>query len=146
MSVDAPQDTQHTGLPARWFSLRWPAAAAACAGVGAVALLVRDPHSSGSWGYCWLHMMTGLYCPACGGLRGTSAMLHGNLAEAWTDNPFWFVVAPVLVAVWAVWTVQSWRGRRLSVKVPTWVWVAFGASFVLFGVVRNLPGFPLTPG
>ncbi|MCL2668183.1 MAG: DUF2752 domain-containing protein [Micrococcales bacterium] len=125
--------------------MRWPLVCAAGAGAGAVALLMRDPHQSGSWGFCWMHITTGMYCPACGGLRGTASMLHGDLAGAWADNPFWFVLAPVLVAVWAVWLVQTGRGRPLAWRVPTWVWIVFGVVFVLFGVVRNLPGFPLVP-
>jgi len=134
---------------AGWFTrLRWPLAAAGGAGLGAAALLLRDPHQRGSWGVCPLYVMTGLYCPACGGLRGTAELLHGNLAGAWADNPFWVGCVPVLVVAWVVWLVLGWRGRSAQTVlrwVPQWAWWLLLGAFMLFGVVRNLPGFPLVP-
>ena len=38
--------------PGRLRRLASPLAAGAVAALGTVALHVRDPHSSGSWGYC----------------------------------------------------------------------------------------------
>ncbi len=146
MTVDAPDVGAATGT---WFArLRWPLAAAAGAGLGAVALLLHDPHQRGSWGFCPLYATSGLYCPACGVLRGTTELLHGNLVGAWTDNPLWVACLPVLVLAWVVWLVLAWRGRSAGAvlrRVPPWAgWLVVGAA-VLFGVVRNLPWFPLTP-
>ena len=145
--ADARRGRPRSGFTERFARVRWPLAAAGGAGLGAAALLLRDPHQTGSWGFCPLHAATGLYCPGCGALRGTADLLHGNLAGAWADNPLWVASIPVLVTVWVLWLVLRWRGRSAPVSprmaLRAW-WVALGL-FVLFGVVRNLPGFPLVP-
>lgn len=132
----------------RFTRVRWPLTAAAGAGLGAAALLLHDPHQRGSWGFCPLHITTGLYCPACGALRATAELLHGNLAAAWADNPFWVACVPLLAVAWVVWLLLGWRGRSARAVLgwcPPWSgWLLVGA-FVLFGVVRNLPWFPLVP-
>jgi len=118
--------------------------AAAAAGAGALALLLRDPHVHGAWGLCPFHALTGWYCPTCGGLRATADLLHGDLAGAWTENPVWVVTVPVLVVAWVVWVVRRWHGSQ-QVRWPRWpVWVAVGV-YAVFGVVRNMPWFPLVP-
>ena len=136
------------GWSAGLLRVRWPSAAVAGAGLGAVALLLRDPHQPGSWGFCPLYATTGLYCPGCGALRGTAALLHGDLAGAWADNPFWVAAIPVLAVMWVLWLVRCWRGRPASAVLPgapQWVWWLVMGAFALFGVVRNLPWFPLVP-
>ena len=73
---------------------------AAAVGVGFLAL--RDPNQSGSYGFCPLHSLTGLDCPFCGGLRGTSALLHGDIATALDHNvllPVYLVGLAVLIGV-----------------------------------------------
>ena len=52
-----------------------------------VLLHLRDPHRSGSWGYCpWL-MLTGTYCPGCGGLRAVNDLAHGDVARRRVEQP-----------------------------------------------------------
>jgi hypothetical protein len=36
---------------------------------------------------CVLHMMTGLYCPGCGGTRAVSALAHGHLLKSIWYHP-----------------------------------------------------------
>lgn len=99
-----------------------------------------DPHQPGSWfPPCPFRLLTGLYCPGCGGLRMTHDLLHGDFAAAAVDNVFILVGLPLLL-LWALW-------RRRSGKpafTPT-VLVVIGVAVVAWTVVRNLPGFPLIP-
>jgi hypothetical protein len=106
-----------------------------------VALHLRDPHTSGSWGFCpWL-VATGTYCPGCGGLRAVNDLTRGDLGAAASSNLVVVSSLPVLLTLWARGLVQRWQGR--STRLPQW-WVA-GASAVavaavaLFWVARNLP-------
>lgn len=123
------------GAARAWWSA--PAAVAASAG-GALALVaLRDPHEPGSWGLCPSLLLTGWACPACGGLRATSDLLHGDIGGAWASNPLWVTLVPVVVAAWVVWTVRRYAGR--PTRVPPVVGVVLLAVTVVFGVLRNLP-------
>ncbi len=106
--------------------------------VGALAVVLHDPHVAGSYGVCPLYAATGLWCPLCGGLRATYDLGHGDVAAAWGMNPLWVVAAPLLVLGWLRWLVAGARGqtvRRLPAGLP---WITLGV-LVAFGVLRNLP-------
>jgi hypothetical protein len=110
-------------------------------GLGALAYVgLVDPHRPGSiFPPCPFKMLTGWDCPACGGLRMTNDLLHGNLPAAVADNVFLLAGLPLL-AMWSLWRVR--RGHR--VLTPAFLVVVVIAATV-WTVVRNLPGFPLVP-
>ncbi len=85
--------------------------------------------------------MTGLQCPGCGGLRALHALLHGQVMEAFRLNPL-FVLALPAAGVWiATWLVRKRRDPAARLTLPTtWIWAGV-TLIIVFGVVRNLPGF-----
>lgn len=110
-------------------------------GLGALTYVgLVDPHQPGSvFPPCPFKMLTGWNCPACGGLRMTHDVLHGNLPAAVVDNAFLLTGLPLL-ALWSLWRVR--RGRRALTPV---VLVGIVIAATVWTVVRNLPGFPLVP-
>jgi hypothetical protein len=88
---------------------------------------------------CPFKLLTGWNCPACGGLRMTHDLLHGDLAAAIVDNVFLLVGLPALLA----WVVVRWRTGRPIVTMPAIAVIAVLA--IAWTVVRNMPGFPLVP-
>src|SRR5262245_63523111 len=86
----------------------------------AVALLhVRDPHQSGSYGFCpWL-LLTGTYCPGCGGLRAVNDLTDGHVGAALSSNLLVVCLIPAAVLAWAVWAHARWRGRPLRAPAGT---------------------------
>jgi Protein of unknown function (DUF2752) len=108
---------------------------------GALAYIgLADPHRPGFlFPGCPFKALTGFDCPACGGLRMTHDLLHGDVAAAIVDNVFLLVGLPALF----VWLVVRWR-RGLKL-MPTAVTVAVVVAAVVWTVVRNWPGFPLVP-
>ena len=98
-----------------------------------------DPHDPDFlFPACPFKAVTGWNCPACGGLRMTHDLLHGDFAAAVVDNVFLLVGLPALMA----WLLVRWRrGQQL---MPTSAIVVVVAA-VTWTVVRNLPGFPLVP-
>jgi len=111
----------------------------------AALLAVRNPNVEGSYGLCPFLVLTGWDCPFCGGLRGSYALIHGDVAGALDHN----ALLPVLLLGALVMGWRWWRGT-----LPTWgpvqgasgksrsgkVWIIGGVVvLVAFWVVRNLP-------
>lgn len=110
-------------------------------GAGALTYVgLVDPHRPGSlFPPCPFKLLTGWNCPACGGLRMTYDLVHGDLAAAVVDNLFLLIGLPLL-AGWALWCRR--RGR---IALTTRVLVVIAVAAVAWTVLRNLPGFPLVP-
>jgi hypothetical protein len=109
--------------------------------VGSLAWVgIGNPHSP-HFGFppCPFKALTGWNCPACGGLRMTHDLLHGDFAAAYIDNVFLLVGLPAL----AIWLLVRWR-RGLSL-MPKPAVVVLVIAAITWTVVRNLPGFPLVP-
>jgi len=99
-----------------------------------------DPHRPGSvFPPCPFKLLTGWNCPACGGLRMTHDLLHGDLAAAVVDNVCLLVGLPTLAA-WVFWRLSR---RQRAFTVP--VIVVLTVAALAWTVLRNMPGFPLTP-
>ncbi|MGE2737993.1 DUF2752 domain-containing protein [Mycolicibacterium vaccae] len=111
------------------------------AAIGALAYVgLGDPHSPDFvFPACPFKMLTGWNCPACGGLRMTHDVLHGDFAAAFVDNAFLLIGLPLLV-VWLI--TQRKRGRT---PVGSTTLAVILAATVTWTIVRNLPGFPLVP-
>ena len=94
---------------------------------------------------CSFYRLTGWYCPGCGGLRATHALLHGRLAQAWSYNPLVLLLTPwvgyglVLWTVSTFWPHRAWPGRWLY---SPWVFLLVALAGMLFGILRNLPWEP----
>ena len=118
-----------------------PIVAAAAGGLAVAAVVVRDPHVTGSWGVCPFLALTGFYCPACGGLRAVNDLAHGRLAAAAGSNLLAVGMVAYALVVWGAWTVARIRGAQFSYSPWLSRAVMFGLVVVavVFGVVRNLP-------
>ncbi|WP_111512644.1 DUF2752 domain-containing protein [Mycobacterium kyogaense] len=109
--------------------------------VGSLAYIgLGDPHSpSFVFPPCPFKALTGWNCPACGGLRMTHDVLHGDLAAAFVDNAFVLIGLPLLLAF-----IVGQRIRHRPVQTKSLL-VVVALSAIAWTVARNLPGFPLVP-
>lgn len=134
-----------------------PVAVGGLAAAATVVLAVRSPHAGGSYGVCPVLALTGLWCPACGGLRAAHELTQLDLAGAWAMNPLLVLGAPLLVAAWGLWLARSlgWRpgqgpagggvgrgpgaGRAARLGTGTWpAWTVLAVT-AAFTVARNVP-------
>lgn len=107
--------------------------------VAAGLLLARDPNVPGAYGFCPLRALTGLDCPLCGGLRGTHALLQGDVAAALDFN----LLLPLYLTAGLVLVLTAAGGRSATdFKGARWVWGTVIIAALAFGVLRNLPWFP----
>lgn len=99
-----------------------------------------DPHRPGSlFPPCPFKLLTGWDCPACGGLRMTHDLLHGDIPGAVADNVFLLIGLPALIA-WVLWRRHAGRPATTPMLLVTLVVAA-----LVWTVARNMPGFPLVP-
>ena len=78
--------TETVALRSRAERMRAPLVAIGGLAAATFALHVRDPHVSHSWGVCPLYVLTGIYCPGCGGLRAVNDLTDGHLGAAASSN------------------------------------------------------------
>ena len=120
--------------------LRAPLLLGAAGALAAAALLVRDPHTAGSWPVCPILALTGVPCPACGGLRATHDLLTGHLSAALSSNAYAVVTVLLAGLAYAAWLAAAARGRqpgwlrRSSVVGGLWA-----GGLLAFGLLRLLP-------
>lgn len=100
---------------------------------GAVWLFLNDPAQASFCPRCPLHWATGLHCPTCGTLRAGYHLLHGDVRAAVRLNP---LLLPALAFAAAL------AARPSLVRRPWVPWTAL-LILVLFGVLRNIPVWPL---
>ncbi len=123
----------------RWKRLRPPVLLAAGLLGASVLLHLRDPHQGGSWGYCpWL-MLTGTYCPGCGGLRAVNDLTNGDVAGAASSNLLFIASLPLMAALWGRSVVDRWRGvtRQVDGQSVVMAVVAFAVLAFVFAILRN---------
>jgi hypothetical protein len=109
-------------------------------GIG-VTLYFFNPSKYHFYPVCMFHQMTGLNCPGCGATRAMYALVHGDFLTALHDNAL-LILLMVAGGGRGLWmAVEKLRGRPAGKFYPAWtLWVVLAAALV-FGVVRNLPGF-----
>jgi hypothetical protein len=118
-----------------------PAYAAMAAVVGTTLVAVVDPNQPGHYPTCPFLAMTGWYCPGCGSLRAMHDLAHGDLHGALARNPLTVLALPFLLVTYAVWVRRLWRADPRRWAAPAWLIWAFFGLVVLYGVLRNLPGW-----
>ena len=119
-------------------------------------------HPSGGPQQRWLKAVTGLDCPACGGLRCVHALMNGDIGTALDQNLIAVVVLPMIV-IWAAFALAArWRGddavganssadvdaqgnAALKANALRVLWVGLIVATIVFTVLRNVPGVPFLP-
>lgn len=115
------------------------ALAAALAIVATVVLYVVDPSQHALTPPCAFRVVTGLACPGCGLTRAAHAMLHGDVAGAFSLNPWSFVSVPLLAAFFAAPSLAEPQASHRARRALAWA----GAILTLaFWIWRNTAGYP----
>jgi len=132
----APTERTSTGR-----ALLAPALSGGLGLIAAVVLHLRDPHDSGSYGFCPFLSLTGLPCPGCGGLRAVNDLTRGDLVAAVSSNLLAVVLVVGLALLWAVWFVRRAGGQRRArfIAVSTRTAMLVLPVVAVFGVLRVTP-------
>jgi hypothetical protein len=111
--------------------------------VAAAAYVVADDPATGSLLACPFHATTGLWCPGCGMTRATHHLLRGDVGRALGYNLFAPLMLLLIATAWWSW-LRTARGHRSLFDADDRRLVGgllvLAATFIAFGVARNLPG------
>ncbi len=147
--------------PTRLRRMAWPVIGAT-ATVGAAFFIRAVDPNNGGYPFCPLKAVTGLDCPACGGLRCVHALMNGDIGTALDQNLIAVVVLPMIV-IWAAFALAArWRGddavganssadvdaqgnAALKANALRILWVGLIVATIVFTVLRNVPGVPFLP-
>ncbi|MFT4299849.1 MAG: DUF2752 domain-containing protein [Aeromicrobium sp.] len=133
--------------PSRAHLVRGPLLIGAAGASAMLALHLRDPHTSGSWGVCPFLLLTGQPCPGCGGLRAMNDLTHGDISGALGSNAMAVAFVVFMGVAWVVWIARRWRGENVPwVRLPKAWLIVIGAAVIVFAVFRWTPwGAALRP-
>jgi hypothetical protein len=110
-----------------------------------VVLHLRDPHQSGSYGFCPLLLLTGAYCPGCGGLRAVHDLSNGDVVAAASSNLLLVALVPVAALLWGRWARARWSGSPVvSLLLTRHALWSLAVVVVAFTVLRNLGNLETT--
>ncbi len=81
---------------------------------------------------CLFHLLTGLYCPGCGGTRAILALLRGDIIGSFKYHPLILYIVVVTVVVTIAWLISRIKKRpSLIVKrIDLFVYIGIGVILV----------------
>lgn len=77
---------------------------------------------------CYLHTLTGYYCPGCGGTRSASFLIHGHLWKSLYYNPF----ATYILIMGGIFMVTQTLSRLTGDRVKG---LKFRNNYISIGVI-----------
>lgn len=93
---------------------------------------------------CVFHELTGLYCPGCGITRLLFSLLELNFFQAFRSNPLVFILL-ILIILYLILKLILKR-FNINLTIPNYIYYFLLIIVILFGILRNIPGFEfLTP-
>ncbi len=117
---------------------------------GLYFVMLNPPTDDSYYPKCTLHSTTGLHCPGCGLTRSVYSSLHGEFAQAIAYNVLAPILIPILIfgvlrGLWfTLFPAARCAGPRKSTpRLLRWYPVILAAVLILFGVLRNIPVYPL---
>lgn len=107
--------------------------------IGVVFLLLIGPNQKGFFPICVLNKTTGLHCPSCGATRASHALIRGDIAAAFTNNPLFVLFVPsfaylAICSGWPALVRNEWKPVACSTKIL----IPLTFLVLAYGVVRNI--------
>jgi len=87
---------------------------------------------------CFFKMLTGYDCPGCGSQRAFYSLLHGDIAAAWSYNPFIFFAVPAAIFYIIVENGREAWPRLHSRSVHPAILTAILIAIIAWWLLRNL--------
>ena len=89
---------------------------------------------------CLVHEITGFFCPGCGITRMFFSLLELNFYQAFRFNPLVFILITLGVIYWLIKLLIK-KFLNISIVIPNNVYYILLIIVIIFGILRNIPGF-----
>lgn len=89
---------------------------------------------------CLFHEITGFFCPGCGITRMFFSLLELNFYQAFRFNPLVFILIILGVIYWLIKLLIK-KFLNISIVIPNNVYYILLIIVIIFGILRNIPGF-----
>lgn len=83
---------------------------------------------------CIFHIITGYYCPGCGGTRAIRALAHFNIHQAFRYNALIVLLFPFAM-IYLIYK-YVFKGRK---SISNNIWLILLIITILFSILRNIP-------
>jgi hypothetical protein len=93
---------------------------------------------------CIFYLVTGLYCPGCGSQRAFSALLHGDIWQAFNYNALFMLCLPLIIYSAVAGVLNIYREKQTGQQLfysSLFVKISL-AAIIVFWIVRNIPFHP----
>lgn len=96
---------------------------------------------------CIFHLLTGYYCPGCGGTRAFRALLHGHILDSLCYHPVVLYGLSVYLYFMLTQTIQRLSRQKFSIgmryrSIYAWICVAvILGNFVLKNLLHHFCGY-----
>lgn len=92
--------------------------------------------------FCPINKLTGLYCPGCGITRMIESLIKLDFYQAFRYNMLVFIMLPFLTFLLICRIIEIYKGKLIITnKISNKVWIIILIITILFGILRNIPGF-----
>lgn len=97
-----------------------------------------DPSDSRWMPKCVIYHLTGFKCAGCGSQRAIHALLHGDVAEAWSQNALFVISLPFLLFLgWLEFRRKAHPHLYRRVHTPILI-LLIGAIIISWTLFRNI--------
>ena len=80
---------------------------------------------------CVFHLVTGAYCPGCGGTRAVKAFLRGDFADSFRYHPLIVYTAAVVALELITWGLSK-LFRRPGLYIRHYDWFVYAGIALIF--------------
>lgn len=88
---------------------------------------------------CFIHEVTGLYCPGCGISRMIINLCHLNFEKAYYCNQLLFISTPIFLFLIIDTFISNIRDvKPIYKKIPNTVYYVYIVLLILFMIIRNI--------
>lgn len=92
--------------------------------------------------FCPFYKLTGLCCPGCGITRMIESIIMGKFYQAFRYNPLMFILSPFLLIYLICRIIEIIKKKNIFTdKINNKIWICLLVIVILFGIIRNIPGF-----